>query len=63
MYSNFLQFYDLKKFFFTVKLLIKYEKKKSEKIPRSFSETIMSQIVSWNFFKIGWNPEDQELIK
>ena len=34
MYSNFLQFYDLKKFFFTVKLLIKYEKKKSEKIRR-----------------------------
>ena len=58
MYSSFLQFYGLKKFFFTVKLLIKCERKKSEKIPHTVSETIMSQILSWDFCKIEWNPWD-----
>ena len=47
----------------SIKLLMKLDRQKVKKIPRSVLETIISQIVSYNFSKIGLNPEELELLE
>ena len=46
-----------------MKLLIKLDRQKIKKIPHTVLETIISQIISQNFYKIGLNPEELELLE
>ena len=54
-------FFSSKKLIFTIKLLIKVDRQKIKKIPHNFLEAIISQIILYNFSKIGLNPEELEL--
>ena len=62
--SRYLTFGDFsKKSFFTIKLLIKLDRQKIEKIPHTVLEKIISQIIPQNFYKVGLNPEELELLE
>ena len=56
-------FYGSKKSFLTTKLLIKREIQKIKKIPHTILDKIFSQIISQNFYKIGLNPKELELLE
>ena len=60
---NFYWFFGSEKLFFTIKLLIKLDRQKIKKIPRTVLETIISQIILQNFCKIGLNPGELELLE
>ena len=60
---NFRWFFGSEKLFFTIKLLIKLDRQKIKKIPRTVLETIISQIILQNFCKIGLNPGELELLE
>ena len=53
---NFRLFFGSEKLFLTMKLLIKLDQQKIKKIPHNVLETIISQIISYDFCKIGLNP-------
>ena len=53
----------LKIYLETFQLFVILTFRKSKKILHHVSETIFSQIISWNFCKIGLNPEELELLE
>ena len=59
---NFWWVFGSEKLFFTIKLLIKLDRQKIEKITHTDLEKINSQIISLNFCKIGLNSEELELL-
>ena len=59
---NFWWVFGSEKLFFTIKLLIKLDRQKIEKITHTILEKINSQIISLNFCKIGLNSEELELL-
>ena len=60
---NFRWFFGSTKLFFTIKLLIKLDRPKNKEIPHTALETIISQIILQNFYKIGLNPGEMELLE
>ena len=56
-------FWGSEKLLFTIKLSIKLDRQKIKKIPHTVLETIISQIMSQNFCKIGLNSEELELLE
>ena len=51
------------KLFFTIKLLINFDRQKIKKIPHTILETVTSQIISQNFVKKELNAEELELLE
>ena len=45
------------------KTINKTRSRKIKKIPYTVLKTIISQIIMQNFYKIGWNPEELELLE
>ena len=60
---NFRWFFGSTKLFLTIKLLIKLDRPKNKETTHIVLETIISQIILQNFYKIGLNPGELELLE